>query len=79
LVCARGSLEVLIVELRPRKLKLELLLFNIFVDILDCEDVNLVERDYVTPQFPVLKISLNNHIKSEYFSKECHISSLKTT
>ena len=29
----------------------------------------------VTPQFPVLKISLNNHIKSEYFSKECHISS----
>jgi len=33
---------------------------------------------FVTPQFPVLKISLIKSHKSEYFS-ECHISSLKTT
>jgi len=37
------------------------------------------EAVIVTPQYPVLRISLNKSLKSEYFSKECHISSLKTT
>jgi len=41
--------------------------------------LNLPLPTHVTPQFPVLKISLNKSHKSEYFSKGVSHFILKTT